>query len=260
VCRPRYETGSTTAVTGYSVAVAGAERPVWYGGGRLGRDLALPRLRAGWEPVVDQRAAWANKKLGREATKLASPSWTRVGEETRRLVEDLVATAVGDRLAWAQAARDGAGVSPPGPSDSSPIAPARCRGRPTSWPAPPRRRSGLRCWASRRLLALAAWQPSPSRPPWGATAPPGGFSWPGELVRLVEALERAHAARGELTRAADLASGAGEELAAWGAQHQPAPAGATAAPERKPLVPGLGGMEGPLHPPGPGRDGPGVGR
>jgi hypothetical protein len=36
-----------------------------------------------------------------------------------------------------------------------------------------------------------------------------GPCWPGELVRLVEALERAHAARGELGRAAELAQ-AGE--------------------------------------------------
>src|SRR3546814_3025211 len=37
-------------VAGYAVArgPVGDERPVWFGGGRLARDLSLPRLREGW--------------------------------------------------------------------------------------------------------------------------------------------------------------------------------------------------------------------
>lgn len=63
--RPRYETGGRTKVVGYSVAVPVAKetpgqtrareaagkapaKPVWFGGGKLGRDLTLPALRAQW--------------------------------------------------------------------------------------------------------------------------------------------------------------------------------------------------------------------
>jgi hypothetical protein len=48
---PQIDTGSPTVV-GYSVRLAGGERDrsraVWYGGGRLARDLTLPALRRGW--------------------------------------------------------------------------------------------------------------------------------------------------------------------------------------------------------------------
>jgi hypothetical protein len=48
LARPRYGPGGREAVVGYSVALrpAAGETVVWFGGGRLGRDLTLPRLRA----------------------------------------------------------------------------------------------------------------------------------------------------------------------------------------------------------------------
>jgi hypothetical protein len=48
--RPRFAAGRDDVVAGYSVALrpSGEDRPVWYGGGRLARDLTLPRLRKGW--------------------------------------------------------------------------------------------------------------------------------------------------------------------------------------------------------------------
>jgi hypothetical protein len=50
--RPRYAEGGTSKVVGYSVRLAGGEharvRAVWFGGGRLARDLTLPALRRGW--------------------------------------------------------------------------------------------------------------------------------------------------------------------------------------------------------------------
>jgi hypothetical protein len=48
--RPRYAAGRDDVVAGYSVAVRPpvGEKPIWYGGGRLARDLTLPRLREGW--------------------------------------------------------------------------------------------------------------------------------------------------------------------------------------------------------------------
>ncbi|MFH5824468.1 hypothetical protein [Georgenia sp. AZ-5] len=48
--RPRFADGRTDVVTGYSVArrPEAGERPIWYGGGHLARDLSLPRLREAW--------------------------------------------------------------------------------------------------------------------------------------------------------------------------------------------------------------------
>src|SRR5439155_7228142 len=45
--RPRFAAGGSHAVVGYSVGVRG-DNVVWYGGGRLSADLALPKLRALW--------------------------------------------------------------------------------------------------------------------------------------------------------------------------------------------------------------------
>lgn len=58
--RPRYAPGGTTEVIGYSVALRPTEggKPVWFGGGRLGRDLTLPALREQWQPL-DQAAQGA---------------------------------------------------------------------------------------------------------------------------------------------------------------------------------------------------------
>ncbi|WP_020109771.1 hypothetical protein [Nocardia sp. 348MFTsu5.1] len=69
--RPRYAAGSKAAVVGYSVALPTEDyatrdgRPVWHGGGKLGVDLTLPRLREHW-PAPDDGAradavsAWAH--------------------------------------------------------------------------------------------------------------------------------------------------------------------------------------------------------
>ncbi|OLT31531.1 hypothetical protein BJF84_27095 [Rhodococcus sp. CUA-806] len=63
--RPRYDKGSTDAgVVGYSVAAtptkaerAAGIKPVWFGGGRLAKDLTLPRLRDEWDQSTDARTA-----------------------------------------------------------------------------------------------------------------------------------------------------------------------------------------------------------
>jgi len=76
--RPRYATGGTAAVVGYSVAarpVAG-EPVVWFGGGRLDRDLTLPRLREAWpqagEQTADVVAAWAGRVSRPESEPVAA--------------------------------------------------------------------------------------------------------------------------------------------------------------------------------------------
>ena len=79
--RPRYATGSRTEVTGYSVALGTdtyatkTGEPVWHGGGKLGNDLSLPRLRETWIDDDGARAdavsAWSHNR--REPIAAAAP-------------------------------------------------------------------------------------------------------------------------------------------------------------------------------------------
>jgi hypothetical protein len=72
--RPRYDTSDRTRVTGYAVADrdgrhayssrTGTRGPIWFGGGKLASDLALPRLRERWQPdatatTMEALAAWS---------------------------------------------------------------------------------------------------------------------------------------------------------------------------------------------------------
>ena len=88
--RPRYKTGSKTEVVGYSVALPTADyatrdgRPVWHGGGKLGNDLTLPRLRERWAAPdaggrADAASAWAHHQ--RETI---DPAATAVPAEAER--------------------------------------------------------------------------------------------------------------------------------------------------------------------------------
>ena len=51
--------GGRDAVVGYSVRLPGGDagpgRTVWYGGGKLARDLTLPALRRGWSEGAGER-------------------------------------------------------------------------------------------------------------------------------------------------------------------------------------------------------------
>ncbi len=55
--RPRFETGGKEAVVGYSVALRSREgdTPIWFGGGKLAKDLTLPHLRQFWEISAQDR-------------------------------------------------------------------------------------------------------------------------------------------------------------------------------------------------------------
>jgi hypothetical protein len=72
--RPRYDAGDRARVTGYAVAErdgrhayssrTGTLGPVWFGGGKLASDLALPRLRERWQPdptvtTMEALGAWS---------------------------------------------------------------------------------------------------------------------------------------------------------------------------------------------------------
>lgn len=121
--RPRFADGRTDVITGYSVAERpeAGERPIWYGGGHLGRDLTLPRLRDGWPDTptgaTDAAAEWNAAKRGRravapgvEAREPDPEEWSRRNDELRELVDRMRAVPVDDRDTWATVARQTAGA------------------------------------------------------------------------------------------------------------------------------------------------------
>lgn len=123
IVRPRYAGGRTDVITGYSVAQRpeAGERPIWYGGGHLGRDLTLPRLRDGWpdtptgasEAAAEWNAAKRGRRIvapGRETAEPDPELWDRRNEELRALVDRLRGVDVDDLDTWATVARQTAGA------------------------------------------------------------------------------------------------------------------------------------------------------
>ncbi|MDH6238467.1 relaxase/mobilization nuclease domain-containing protein [Cryobacterium sp. CG_9.6] len=124
--RPRYAAGRDDVVAGYSVALrsAGGTQPVWFGGGRLARDLTLPRLREGWpdspqtaQGAVDEwRATAKNPRQyrpvapGREESTPAPEMWKQYSDEIGQLRKQLRDVPVTDRATWAHVARETAGA------------------------------------------------------------------------------------------------------------------------------------------------------
>lgn len=114
--RPRWAKGGQERVVGYMVAVRPPkdepQELVWFGGGKLDRDLTLPALRAGWEDDPTAVAAW--REIGSRAAKRLPPSEPGViGEATAQLAQigdALAAVPVTDGQAWSAVARDAAGV------------------------------------------------------------------------------------------------------------------------------------------------------
>jgi hypothetical protein len=120
--RPRYASQSTSEVVGYSVALRPTMKgqgPVWYGGGRLSRELTLPRLRENWletdnAAVADAWQAGATSGVGprRARTRRAASREVqeRCASELAALRERLLEIPADDTATWAHAAREAAGV------------------------------------------------------------------------------------------------------------------------------------------------------
>lgn len=121
--RPRFADGRTDVVTGFSVALrpTKGERPVWFGGGRLARDLGLPRLRQDWPdtPTAASAAAqeWTAAKRhrkpaapGREQADVDPQQWRRAQSKLTAVREQLRAVPLDDRVEWARVARETSGV------------------------------------------------------------------------------------------------------------------------------------------------------
>jgi hypothetical protein len=212
--RARYGTGGTSTVVGYSVRLAGPSegrgRTVWYGGGKLARDLSLPALRRGWRQQHGEEqlavGEWSSgsgsgqRSAAQRRAELEQRGllWHRCTVEIERVRLGLRAAGT-DPAACAHAAREGAGVLAAWSIDLEGEAPgalarasrqlARSAELPASTPAPPRalsRASGL------ALLML------------GAGRPDNAVGWLlvcRELGLLAGEIGRVHRARGELQRA-----------------------------------------------------------
>jgi len=121
--RPRFAAGTTDVVVGYSAAArpVRGERPVWFGGGRLDRDLTLPRLREGWadtpQAATAAAAEWTAAARhrrpvapGAEAQGVDGGQLEAARAGLAGLRDRLVAVPVTDHGAWARTAADTAGV------------------------------------------------------------------------------------------------------------------------------------------------------
>jgi len=104
------------------VAERGAQGSgVWFGGGRLARDLTLTRLRGDWTPspaaAVAALAEWDAARhrrpvvaLGRESSEPDPELWARYTAEVTALREHLRNVPCDDRAQWAIVARETAGA------------------------------------------------------------------------------------------------------------------------------------------------------
>ncbi|CED91300.1 relaxase/mobilization nuclease domain-containing protein [Actinomyces succiniciruminis] len=130
--RPRFESGRTDVVVGYSVALHSYDdtaRVQWYGGGRLARDLTLPRLRARWEDTPDSadravrawQHAWrgdtprtpAHRKSAARDVRTRTPGtgdWQARTAALRTYRERLRGIDASDPVALADATRDISGM------------------------------------------------------------------------------------------------------------------------------------------------------
>jgi hypothetical protein len=224
--RPRYAEGGTDTVVGYSVRLPGAEhgsrKTVWYGGGRLARDLTLPALRRSWgqDEQARQRAVaeWksstppnrrppAERQAELEQRALM---WHRCTMELERVRQQLRA-AGNDAAAIGHAAREGAGIlaawsialegERPGPLARAARQLARSAELPAHTPTPSKtlsRASGL------ALFMLAGRKPDTTIG-WTIVAR--------EIALLASELGRVHRARGEFDRAQQIETELGAELA-----------------------------------------------
>ena len=122
VVMPRYAEGTTDVVTGYRAALKGQDRLRFYGGGQIGRELSLTRLRELWpEPTVEAsgeasaewRAAFQGRGtgvVGREAMTLAATAPEAATRNLAAFSDRLAQLPVTDRAAWSVAAREVSGA------------------------------------------------------------------------------------------------------------------------------------------------------
>ena len=124
--RPRFARGTQDVIEGYRVAARPqfGERPIWFGGGRLGKDLSLPRLREEWPDTpltataatAEWRAAWRGVRVakpGRETVERVQPppqTRERIGQDIELLAQRLRFARNADPVLWARTAHQVSGA------------------------------------------------------------------------------------------------------------------------------------------------------
>ena len=213
LARPRFEIGGKEAVVGYSVALRPKDgtEPIWFGGGKLARDLTLPFIRNAWEQTAEDRKdailEWSATKpyfLGRESVLGDPEDWQRAVAGIERSVDRLLTVPASDLAAWRGAAREAAGVlaawsrrferDNPGPMAAAADMLARsAQGRPED-PAPSR--AAVRDF--RGVAAIVAQSALNNESPivWAMLI--------SQLGRTLRAIGDAHAARGEVQMAKEV--------------------------------------------------------
>jgi len=214
--RPRFAAGRGDVVAGYSVALRGppGTAVVWFGGGRLARDLTLPRLRAGWPDspehaggaVAEWTAAGRDQRPaapGRELTEPDPALWSRCSTEVGALRDRLRSVPADDLATWAHVAQETAGafaawslaVEPqPGPLAQTAAALARSA-QLRAAPASGKRAAVPSARGAARLLASAAH---------GGGGPAAQAVLLRQLANLAKAVHDMHRAAGELQRAGEI--------------------------------------------------------
>jgi len=214
--RPRFAEGTKDVITGYSVAdrpSSRAERPIWYGGNRLARDLGLARLRehSGWpdDPVTasaaaaEWNAAYRNRRIaapGRETAEPAPQATALYARQLASVSRELRSVPIDDHAAWARTARDLSGVL-------------------AAWSVSTEATPGPLAHASHMLARSAQTyrrqepMPGRARRALGGTAPPGQAALMHELILLTAAIAGAASAARQAQQAAQLRTVAETNLA-----------------------------------------------
>jgi hypothetical protein len=92
------------------------DSPIWFGGGKLAKDLTLPSLRQFWElSPADRQAAVAEWTVamsisGKEAVVGGAGDWQRAVDVVGDAAEQLASVPVSDLAVWRGVARETAGV------------------------------------------------------------------------------------------------------------------------------------------------------
>ena len=214
--RPRFETGGQDAVVGYSVALRSTvdDKPIFFGGGKLAKDLTLPSLRQFWEQsAADRLAAVAEWRAtesqapGRETGPGGADNWTQAVAEAERMAEKLKAVPVSDLAAWRGAAWEAAGVfgassrrfegESPGPMAATADALARSAQHRPGDPVPRRAAGG----GFGRIAAVVAQGELSNDSPlvWAMLVD--------QLGRTLRAISDVHLARGEAEMAKAVVAG-----------------------------------------------------
>ena len=251
--RPRFASGTKDVITGYSVAFRpeAGQKPIWYGGGQLSRDLALPRLREQWpdtpqaasEAATEWQAAWRGQPVvnpGPESVNDIDPeTWSRCEADLANWRQALRDVPPEDRAQWATVARDAAGAfaawsqqveTTPGPLAAAADALARSAELRKSVEQP-KPAGQVGAYGAAMILAVATGK--------GKSMAQQAMILR-QLMNLTKALYDMHQAEGDAARAAELASIARNELAtvAAGLPDPDLPAGPTPQPDRDPGVRG----------------------